>query len=224
MVKVITDSLTAYCSEARDLWNDLLQPVVFAYNTSANVTTGYSPYFIVYGRCPITWSDILHELPSSTSFTSDDFADQFTIGLKNIIINVGKEIASKTAQYKMGYDLHNKVCQKDLFTGDLVLLHDDTVRPKLTNQWKGPFVIEDINRPNITITNLVGRPMRQAVHINRLKLYSPRSMPLDASNTNTTPSFEQNIETPSSIEQPIIRRSHRHQEKQQRQSSADYYD
>ncbi|VDO53828.1 unnamed protein product [Haemonchus placei] len=139
-------------------------------------------------------------------------------------MDVDKRIIPKTARYKMSYDLHNKVYPKYLSTGDPELLHDDTVRPKPTNQWKGPFVIEEINRSNITIINLVGRPVRQAVRITRLKLYSPRSMPLDASTTNTTPSFEQNIEAPSSIEQPIIRRSRRLQEKQQRQSSTDYYD
>ncbi|EYB87694.1 hypothetical protein Y032_0258g424 [Ancylostoma ceylanicum] len=46
LVKVITDSLTAYCSEAQDLWSDFLQPIVFAYNTSINDTTGYSPFFV----------------------------------------------------------------------------------------------------------------------------------------------------------------------------------
>ncbi|KHJ79612.1 hypothetical protein OESDEN_20737, partial [Oesophagostomum dentatum] len=43
--------------EAKDLWSDFLQPVVFAYNTSINDTTGYSPYFVAYGRHAISWSD-----------------------------------------------------------------------------------------------------------------------------------------------------------------------
>ncbi|XGW34748.1 hypothetical protein V3C99_018623 [Haemonchus contortus] len=180
-----------------------------------NTTTGYSPFFVVHGRCPITWSDILHELPPRPVFASDDFADQFAVGLQNIIITVGNEIATKTAQYKTGYDLQNKVYTTDISIGDLVLLHDDTVRPKLTNRWKGPFVVEIIDRPNIAITNLLGRQKRQLVHIDRLKLNSARSKSAntsisDAPNRPMEPAIE---EAPAVREQPPIRRSNRLQEK-----------
>ena len=73
-------------------------------------------------------------------------------------MEVGSELARISAQYEVGYDLLHEVNKKDISTGELVLLHDDTVRPKLTNQWKGPYQVEEINRPNITITNIVGRP------------------------------------------------------------------
>ncbi|XGW34749.1 hypothetical protein V3C99_018623, partial [Haemonchus contortus] len=128
---------------------------------------------------------------------------------------VGNEIATKTAQYKTGYDLQNKVYTTDISIGDLVLLHDDTVRPKLTNRWKGPFVVEIIDRPNIAITNLLGRQKRQLVHIDRLKLNSARSKSAntsisDAPNRPMEPAIE---EAPAVREQPPIRRSNRLQEK-----------
>ncbi|VDO86198.1 unnamed protein product [Haemonchus placei] len=36
---------------------------------------------------------------------SDDFADQFATSMKSVIMDVGREIALKTAQYKLGYDI-----------------------------------------------------------------------------------------------------------------------
>ncbi|KHJ80511.1 integrase core domain protein, partial [Oesophagostomum dentatum] len=108
MVKVITDSLTIYCSDARDLWSDFLQPIVFAYNCSVNDSTGYSPFFVIHGRHPVSWVDIIHELPSSLSFATDSFANQFAAALKSTIVEVGRNIAAKTAEYKAGYDFQKK--------------------------------------------------------------------------------------------------------------------
>lgn len=204
IVKVINDSLTSYCSEARAIWSDFLQPVVFAYNCSINSTTGYSPFFLVHGRHPITWSDVVHELPSTLVFATDSFADQFAVGLKDTILSVGDAIAEKTAKYKAGYDLLHKVFQTELSIGDLVLLHDDTVRPKFTCQWKGPFQVEKVDRPNVTIAALSDRRSRQVVHINRLKLYSSRSTAANVSPQNTI-QFQPSLETSDTVEQPIRR-------------------
>ncbi|EYB83074.1 hypothetical protein Y032_0343g3053 [Ancylostoma ceylanicum] len=214
LVKVITDSLNAYCSDAQDLWSDFLQPIVFAYNTSINDTTGYSPFFVAYGRHPITWSDIVHQLPSRFTFATESFADQLTAALQTTIIDVGNQIARKTATYKSGYDYQNKVYTKDISTGDLVLLRDDTNRPKFTHQWKGPFVVTSVSRPNATIANLIGRTSSQTVHMNRLKIYSPRSTSANVSTPNQTNNISSNSET-SEDEEPNLRRSRRFQLKRQ---------
>ncbi|CAJ0602518.1 unnamed protein product [Cylicocyclus nassatus] len=76
MVKVLIDSLTIYCAEARDLWSDYLQPIVFAYNCSKNDTTGYSPFFVIH----------------------DNFAGQFATALRTTIVEVGSSIAAKTTK------------------------------------------------------------------------------------------------------------------------------
>ncbi|EYC11215.1 hypothetical protein Y032_0051g2080 [Ancylostoma ceylanicum] len=208
LVKVITDSLTAYCSDAQDLWSDFLQPIVFIYNTSINDTTGYSPFFVAYGRHLITWSDIVHQLPSRLAFATESFTDQLTTALQTIIVDVGNQIAKKTASYKSGYDYQNKVYTKDISTRDLVLLRDDTVRPKFTHQWKGPLVVKSVSRPNATIANLIGRTSSRTVHMNRLKIYSPRSTSANVSTPNQTNHTPSNSET-SEDEEPNLRRSRR---------------
>ncbi|KIH57384.1 hypothetical protein ANCDUO_12425 [Ancylostoma duodenale] len=179
---------------------------------------GYSPFFVAYGRHPSTWSDIVHQLPSRLTFATESFADQLTAALQTTIMDVGNQIARKTATYKSGYDYQNKVYAKDISTGDLVLLRDDTVRPKFTHQWKGPFVVKSVSRPNATIANLIGRTSSQMVHMNRLKIYSPRSTSANVSTPNQT------IDTPSisetsEAEEPNLRRSRRIQLKQQTFSS-----
>ncbi|EYC22809.1 hypothetical protein Y032_0016g2963 [Ancylostoma ceylanicum] len=97
MVRIISDSLSKCCSEAKDLWSDLLQPIVFAHNSSINDSTGYSPFFVIHGRNPITWTDILHKLPTSLTFATDSFAGQFAAALRTTIVEVATNITTKTA-------------------------------------------------------------------------------------------------------------------------------
>ncbi|KIH47125.1 integrase core domain protein [Ancylostoma duodenale] len=208
LVKVITDSLTSYCSNANDLWSDFLQPVVFAYNCSINDTTGYSPFYVVFGRHPITWCDIIHQLPSHLSFATDSFSDQFEMALKTTIIDVGEQIAEKTVNYKSGYDFQHKVHSEDISNGDLVLLRDDAVRTKFTNQWKGPFEVTQITRPNITIVSVTSSSRPQTVHIDRPKLYCARPPSVSISTQNRPNHNIQPTEMPKDVGQPT-RRSQR---------------
>lgn len=127
---VITHALAASCSEAQYLWSDYLQPILLACNTSIDDTTGCSPLFLAYGGHLITWCDIIHGLPSRIVYANDSSADQFIIALQTTIKEFGNQIASKTAVYKSGYDFQNQIYKKNISTGDLVLIHDDTVRPK----------------------------------------------------------------------------------------------
>jgi hypothetical protein len=42
--------IRTYINRKQDDWDELLPYLAFAYNTSANSTTGYSPYYLLYGR------------------------------------------------------------------------------------------------------------------------------------------------------------------------------
>ena len=44
------DSLASISVEFGDKWDDALQSVTFAYNTSVHEATGYTPYYVLYGR------------------------------------------------------------------------------------------------------------------------------------------------------------------------------
>ena len=49
---MLQDMLSKFVSNHADDWDQWLDPVVFAYNTSRHDSTGYSPYEMIFGRTP----------------------------------------------------------------------------------------------------------------------------------------------------------------------------
>ena len=49
-MRTIKDMLAAYVNEFQDDWDQYLALVAHAYRTTVNEATGYSPYFLLYGR------------------------------------------------------------------------------------------------------------------------------------------------------------------------------
>ena len=50
--RTLQDMLAAFASEHRHDWDLWVDSVVFAYNTSRQELTGYSPYELIFGRTP----------------------------------------------------------------------------------------------------------------------------------------------------------------------------
>jgi len=48
--RFLNAALTVYCHKFCLDWDDALDPILFAYRASVSTTTGYSPFFLTYGR------------------------------------------------------------------------------------------------------------------------------------------------------------------------------
>ncbi|XP_059351391.1 uncharacterized protein LOC132087992 [Daphnia carinata] len=58
MNHVLADMLSMYVSSDHRDWDEVLPYVCFAYNTSRQESTGFSPFFLMYGREPLLPSDL----------------------------------------------------------------------------------------------------------------------------------------------------------------------
>eukprot|EP00955_Chlamydomonas_euryale_P021670 228934-Chlamydomonas_euryale.AAC.1 len=52
--RTLEDMLRAFVSPHHDDWDELLVNAEFAYNDSVNRTTGFTPFYLNYGRHPHT--------------------------------------------------------------------------------------------------------------------------------------------------------------------------
>src|SRR5690606_13615338 len=66
----LADMLSMYVNTAHSNWDTILPFVTYAYNTSVQASSGFTPFRLVYGREALTPLDAL--LSSSSSFQSSD--------------------------------------------------------------------------------------------------------------------------------------------------------
>ena len=122
----------------RQKWPEHIGSILIAYNATRSLVTGYSPYFLMFGRRPQLPIDLLfltrraHEL----SRTIDEYVRTLYDRLRNSL-RLAQESALKEAhRQKRLYE--RKVGAVELRPGDHVLVHLDAFRGqcrKLKNWW-----------------------------------------------------------------------------------------
>ena len=163
--------------EKRHKWPLHLGSVVIAYNATRSLVTGYSPYFLMFGRRPHLPIDLLFPtaMRQETSRTVDEYVLSLYERLKEAL-PVARDSAKLEAQrQKRHYD--RRAGAVELQPGDKVLIKLDAYRGqhrKLKNRWS-----DELN----TVVNRVadGVPMyvvtgdktgkRQVLHRARLLLW-----------------------------------------------------
>ncbi|KZS00366.1 Uncharacterized protein APZ42_003344, partial [Daphnia magna] len=102
-------------------WDETLQYVCFAYNTARQESTGYSPFFLLYGREPIFPIDL--ELGAtanpqlSEEITQLGYADKILADIQTAREIVQLRMDNAQNKQKIRYDAHHR--EKHFQPGDL---------------------------------------------------------------------------------------------------------
>ena len=100
-------------------WKDHLSKLVFAYNSTINKSTGYSPFFLMFGRSSRLPIDSM--FPVDIGVTKQKTYDQFVSDWKNEInetIKIAQQKADKSAEQNRN-QFYRKVHGND--NGDVLL-------------------------------------------------------------------------------------------------------
>ena len=134
--------------EKRQKWPEHIRSVLIAYNATQSQVTGYSPYFLMFGRRPRLPVDLLFPTVNKREWTHT--IDEYVKALYEWLtecLQLAQESASKEAKrQKWLYD--RKVGAVELHLGDCVLVRLDAFRGqcrKLKNPW-GDDIHTVINR------------------------------------------------------------------------------
>ena len=146
-------------SKLGDDWVTNLAAVLFADRTTVHGPTGYTPFYMVYGREPIlpveskfpTWRTIFTEEVTDRSKLLELRARQFQMREED----AEEAIYRKTRRRQEGkeaFDARHRIRAKPLEEGDIVLRHDSvreidmSSRRKLDFRWLGPYQIYSANK------------------------------------------------------------------------------
>jgi hypothetical protein len=132
---------------AADCWAEELPSVLWGIRTTPNRSTGFTPFFLVYGAEAVMPTDIAYDSPRVTNYAEEDNerARQDDIDL----LDEARDLAlSRTAIYQQDLRRYHsrRVRSRSFQVGDLVLrlIQDKKGMHKLSPPWEGPFAISRV--------------------------------------------------------------------------------
>jgi hypothetical protein len=174
MHKLLIDMLSHFVRKDAKNWDDYVAYAVMAYRAYPHCSTGYSPYYLVFGRdmrLPI--EDDWKPHVTKRTVEEDDYEGHVKAladRLREANKAAGRQSKLSHETAKRYYDRQAKLEQ--FCKGDLVYIHDPTHKrgraKKFSYQYKGPFEIEQKISPLVYRVRLTDGTSA-VIHVNRLK-------------------------------------------------------
>ena len=146
--KSIVSMIRKFVNENHTNWDDLIDYVLWHYNTTRQDSTGFSPYELVFGREPVLLIDHLVE---GMRETNSPYYNQVGEQIEKIRSDARENVNASQRYQKIRYDrLHTANPANQIIPGDYVLIKRHRTVPglttKLLSKYIGPFrVISRLN-------------------------------------------------------------------------------
>ena len=152
-------------NDAKKRWQDWVPTLTHAYNCTTSKTTGFSPYYLIYGRQPRLPIDIEYGVGITDSYKDcKSYAAKLEHRLKWAYEAAQKYIDKETTRYKKYYD-RNFHCAT-LRNGDLVMVRINKfgTNHKIADKWEqDPWEVlsQADDSPLLTVQNVTTREIRE---------------------------------------------------------------
>ncbi|KZS05597.1 Uncharacterized protein APZ42_031179 [Daphnia magna] len=150
--------LSMYVSSDQRDWDRNLQYVCFAYNTARQESTGYSPFFLLYGREPRLPIDLELDANPNPLLTEEDAAMSYTDRLQADLTETKEIVKTRMERVKEKQKEAYDACHRELSfqAGDLVLIYKPFSKieksENLLHRWLGPFRVLRQTTPELRTT------------------------------------------------------------------------
>ena len=173
----LSTMISMYVDNSHKNWDQALHFVAFAYNTAINASTGFSPFYLMYGREAVF--PIERFINNTTQGLTDqkNYADTLIdhlMKIRKIAIENLEQSQQRNKNYydKKRRDIKFKVGQKVLVFTPLRKVGKSE---KLMHNWYGPYEIIEVMSPLVyKLQHLEKRNKIDLVHISRIKVYESR--------------------------------------------------
>ncbi|UYV68065.1 hypothetical protein LAZ67_5002947, partial [Cordylochernes scorpioides] len=207
--KTLTDMLSMYVDVEQKNWDEVLPFVTFAYNTAKQETTGFSPFFLVYGREAETTLDSL--LPYHDNDNVGDYVQHLITTAEEARHLAQLHLYRGQEKDRVYYDRKHRPV--DYNVGDLVWLFIPVrkvgLSEKLIKKYFGPYrITKKLSPVNYEIEAISDSPkhrkIRDTVHVLRMKPYLDPILQEEISDStpNEEPVLKQRFSDPEPISGP----------------------
>ena len=178
--RTLLNMLKAIPENEKNKWKDHLSKLCFAYNSTVHKSTGFTPFFLMFGRESRLPIDGVFPFPEvgSRSESYGSFVNTWTARMKEAYVIAGKHSKQSGVSNKTRYDKTAKC--NEIVVGDRVLLKNmkKTGTGKLASFWEQKvYVVLKVWDVVFTIREYDGTK-EKTVHRNLLKLVNELRPPV----------------------------------------------
>lgn len=156
-------------SDQKKKWPCLLPALVYAYNSTPHASTGYSPYFLFYGRDPKLPVDlVIGSLPADVSDLETDWVTEHHQNLQTAYQQATKR--TEAAALKRKKALNVKANDKEIAVGARVFVRNHPLgRHKIQDIWRPePYRVVEKREPSIYVVIPLAGGQEKAMHRSEL--------------------------------------------------------
>lgn len=192
--KSLGDMVSHYVSADQTDWDRYLSLIQFAYNTTKNTSTGYTPFFLVHGREARLPADVDFNIPRID--TSGELATY--PGVIKEKLALARELAQQNiakSQLKSSEYYNKKRKGSDFKVNDEVLYFTPRKYKgktnKLLHRFSGPFKVAEVFPNNtVRLKSISGRAFNEVANVEFLKHFHDRILYTEDTEDDSLPDFE----------------------------------
>ena len=175
--------------ECKKEWQDWVAAVTHAYNCTVSKTTGFSPYFLMYGREPQLPIDVEFSLPGRREeFNVNSYVERLLNKVDVAFQKARENIPRDAVQRKQYHD--RNVCCHDLKEGDIILVRRNLFdsQYKIADKWEEePYrVVSQMDDTPVYRIQAMENPNAPVQVLHRNMLHPAQSVREDEGTPDTT--------------------------------------
>ena len=163
--------MLATCAKSNPLdWEKHVRKVCMAYNSSVQASTGYTPFYLMFGHQARLPADVIYGTPkiAEQSQSASEYARNLKRKKGNAFTLARQHSLKHHQRQKELYD--RKVHGKPFEKGEYVWLNSPMGQKGVSRKLHHPWaVLKRISDSTYCIQKLEGRKHKKIVHFNRLK-------------------------------------------------------
>ena len=176
---VLKDMLKLVMAEDRQPWDQLLPWILFAYRSAVHSTTGFSPFYLMYGREPPGPLDSVYnrwtEAKAEDALPVNQYVQELCLRTHSALEEAYQNSEIKATERKSYYDAKRKVKAVSYNPGQSVLVHLPLIGKEMRGAWQGPYLVQNKVGSHTYIIHMPDKRIKhRTFHVNAIKPWTPR--------------------------------------------------
>ena len=136
MNQTLLDMLGTLDEVKKKNWKNHLSSVQYAYNTTMHATTGYAPFYLLFGRHPRLVGDIILGIDRDHTY-KNEYITEVRKSLQSAYQKCKQSLLKHNERHKRYYDSKLIPVMRKLQLGDIVVTRKMILTSKIDNRWNG---------------------------------------------------------------------------------------